>query len=63
MDRYLVCSNPKCHMTLDSHVNGESVDGVRRILKKCPECGSAWSPEPTSSVALLQQAVMAHRTV
>jgi hypothetical protein len=44
-NNFLVCSNSECRMVLDRRVNGESLDGVRQILKTCPECGSDWSPE------------------
>jgi hypothetical protein len=43
MNDFLVCSNPDCRMVLDRRMNGESFDGVAKIVKKCPECGSAWS--------------------
>jgi hypothetical protein len=45
MDKYLVCSNAECRMILDRRINGEPLDGVRQIVKTCPECGSAWSPQ------------------
>jgi predicted amidophosphoribosyltransferase len=43
MDKYLVCSNPGCLFILDRRVNGTSLDGVQKILKTCPACGSDWS--------------------
>lgn len=43
MDHFLVCENPACRFILDRSVNGESLDGVRRILKKCPACNCDWS--------------------
>ena len=49
MDNYLVCSNAECRMIMDRRINGESLDGVRQIVKTCPECGSDWSPESRST--------------
>ena len=43
MDKYLVCSNPACRFVLDRGLNGTSLDGVQKILKTCPACGSDWS--------------------
>jgi hypothetical protein len=43
MDSHLICTNPGCRFILDRRINGESLDGVRKILKHCPECGSDWS--------------------
>jgi hypothetical protein len=43
MNHFLVCENPGCRFILDRRVNGESLDGVRKILKECPGCGSDWS--------------------
>jgi hypothetical protein len=43
MNHFLVCENPGCRFILDRRVNGESLDGVRKTLKGCPECGSDWS--------------------
>ena len=43
MNHFLVCENPSCRFILDRRINGESLDGVRKILKQCPECGSDWS--------------------
>mgnify|MGYP001411275470 CR=1 FL=1 len=43
MDRFLICENRKCRFILDRRVNGTSLDGVHRILRKCPDCGHAWS--------------------
>ena len=40
---HLICKNPGCRYILDRRINGESLDGVRRIVKQCPECGSDWS--------------------
>jgi hypothetical protein len=43
MERFLICSNPKCHFVLDRRINGGSSDGAQLILKKCPACGGGWS--------------------
>jgi hypothetical protein len=43
MNHFLVCENPECRFILDRRINGESLDGVRGILKKCPACGCDWS--------------------
>jgi predicted amidophosphoribosyltransferase len=43
MDKYLVCSSLGCLFILDRRVNGTSLDGVQKILKTCPACGSDWS--------------------
>lgn len=43
MNHFLVCENPECRYILDRRVNGESLDGVRKIVKQCPECGGDWS--------------------
>jgi hypothetical protein len=43
MNHFLVCENPGCRFILDRRVNGESLDGVRKIVKQCPECGGDWS--------------------
>lgn len=43
MYKYLVCCNPECRFILDRRVNGTSLDGVQKILKTCPACGSDWS--------------------
>jgi hypothetical protein len=42
MDSHLICNNLGCRFILDRRVNGVT-DGVRKILKQCPECGSDWS--------------------
>jgi hypothetical protein len=43
MDSHLICKNPACRFVLDRRINGESLDGVRKIVKQCPECGGDWS--------------------
>jgi hypothetical protein len=43
MNHFLVCENSECRFILDRRVNGESLDGVRKILKECPACGGSWS--------------------
>lgn len=43
MDSHIICSNPGCRFILDRRVNGASLDGVRKIIKQCPECGGDWS--------------------
>jgi hypothetical protein len=43
MDSHLICNNPGCRFILDRRINGASLDGVRNIVKQCPECGSDWS--------------------
>jgi hypothetical protein len=43
MNHFLVCENPDCRFILDRRVNGGSLDGVRKIVKECPACGSNWS--------------------
>ena len=43
MNHFLVCENPECRFIIDRRVNGESLDGLRRILKECPACKSEWS--------------------
>ncbi len=43
MENVLVCENPRCHFVLDRRINGTSLDGVQKIVKKCPACGSGWS--------------------
>jgi hypothetical protein len=45
MNSHLICDNPACRFILDRRVNGASLDGVRKIIKKCPECGSGWVSE------------------
>jgi hypothetical protein len=42
MDSHFICSNPGCRFILDRRVNGASLDGVRKIVNQCPECGSDW---------------------
>ena len=43
MENFLICDNRECRFILDQRLNGESVDGGLRILRKCPECGSTLS--------------------
>jgi len=43
MQHFMVCENPKCRFILDRRLNGTSTDGVLRVLRKCPDCGHAWS--------------------
>jgi hypothetical protein len=43
MNHFLVCENPRCRFILDRRVNGQSLDGARKILKECPACGGNWS--------------------
>lgn len=43
MHSHLICKNPGCRFILDRRINGESLDGVRKIVKQCPECGNDWS--------------------
>jgi hypothetical protein len=43
MNHFLICENQRCRFILDRRVNGESLDGVRKILRQCPTCGSDWS--------------------
>ena len=43
MERFLICSNPKCHFVLDRRINGKSLDGAQLILKRCPARGGEWS--------------------
>jgi hypothetical protein len=54
MKYFLVCSNPACRMILDRRINGESLDGVGKIVKKCPECGSAWLKKGLDAPVLKQ---------
>lgn len=42
MDSHLICNNPGCRFILDRRIN-ESLDGVRKVVKQCPECGGDWS--------------------
>jgi hypothetical protein len=43
MNTHLICNNPGCRFILDRRIDGESLDGVGKIVKECPECGSNWS--------------------
>jgi hypothetical protein len=43
MARYLNCENPRCRFILDRRMNGKLLGDPQLILKKCPECGGAWS--------------------
>lgn len=43
MNHYLICKNPSCRFVLDLRVNGKSLDSLHLILKKCPDCGGAWT--------------------
>lgn len=53
MNLAAICGNPGCRFILDLRLNGRSMDGVRRIVTQCPECGSSWSSScPFCSQAL-----------
>jgi hypothetical protein len=43
MARYLNCENSRCRFILDRRMNGKLLGDPQLILKKCPECGGAWS--------------------
>ena len=55
MKDFLVCSNPACQMIPDRRINCEALDGVGKIVKKCPGCGSPWAKR--LGVPVLQQPV------
>ena len=53
MNQFLICENAKCRFLLDRRLNGRSMDGVRTIVKNCPDCGGGWSSTcPTCGQAL-----------
>jgi hypothetical protein len=43
MSSFLICTNAACRFLLDRRLNGRSMDGVRKILQHCPDCGGDWS--------------------
>jgi predicted amidophosphoribosyltransferase len=53
MNSFLICENAQCRFLLDRRLNGRSLDGVRKIVKNCPDCGADWSSTcPTCGQAL-----------
>jgi predicted amidophosphoribosyltransferase len=43
MSSFMICTNASCRFLLDRRLNGRSMDGVRKIVKTCPDCGGDWS--------------------
>lgn len=43
MNRVAMCENQGCRFILDLRLDGTTMDGVQKIVTKCPECGSGWT--------------------